>query len=212
MLTTITGFNCRRANGRPSRDYSPASAANSFADALSVNVILSPHNTTPSSDTFRVYYTPPHPPTDDADASGGGNGVVFVCVHGAGYSGLSWAAFANQITKQSNGKVGVLAYDARAHGKSQPQWCSQTKGSGADFRGPLNPTPLDLAGKSAVDQARDGPPDLSLNRLSADLVSLLKTMFPVRAEAPSLVLVGHSMVSCAALVGSLRKLTVRIRF
>lgn len=54
-----------------------------------------------------------------------------------------------------------------------------------------------FAGKSVVDQARAGPPDLSLDRLANDLVALLKTMFPVRAEAPSLVLVGHSMVSLA---------------
>ncbi len=117
QLLTLIVCGRRRANGRPSRDYSPLSAADSFADALSVNVNLTPQTTEPSSDAFRVYYTPPNPPTDDADASGGGNGVVFVCVHGAGYSGLSWAAFANEITKQSNGKVGVLAYDARAHGE-----------------------------------------------------------------------------------------------
>jgi protein phosphatase methylesterase 1 len=111
----------RRLNGRPSRDYSPLSAADSFADALSVSVNLISDSTAPSSDTFRVYYTPPSPPTDDQDASGGGNGVVFVCVHGAGYSGLSWAAFAQELTKQSKGKVGVLAYDARAHGEYHRQ-------------------------------------------------------------------------------------------
>lgn len=65
-----------------------------------------------------MYYTPPTVAADaDQDTSGGKNGVVFVCVHGAGYSGLSWAAFAAEVTAQSKGKVGVLAYDARSHGQ-----------------------------------------------------------------------------------------------
>lgn len=36
--------------------------------------------------------------------------------------------------------------------------------------------------------------DMSLSSLSADLCALLKVMFPSREEAPSLLLVGHSMV------------------
>lgn len=35
---------------------------------------------------------------------------------------------------------------------------------------------------------------MSLPSMADDLVRLLKTMFPVRAEAPAVVLVGHSMV------------------
>lgn len=37
--------------------------------------------------------------------------------------------------------------------------------------------------------------DMSLSSMADDLVRLLKTIFPVREEAPAIVLVGHSMVS-----------------
>lgn len=43
-------------------------------------------------------------------------GVVLVGVHGAGYSGLSFACFAKEVLEREGGKVGVLAYDARGHG------------------------------------------------------------------------------------------------
>jgi protein phosphatase methylesterase 1 len=60
-----------------------------------------------------VYYTPPQPTEEDE----GGRGIVFVCVHGAGYSGLSYAAFGKALAEKGEGKVGVLAYDARGHGE-----------------------------------------------------------------------------------------------
>lgn len=47
--------------------------------------------------------------------------MVFVCVHGAGYSGLSYAAFGKSLVEKGEGKVGVLAYDARGHGESAPR-------------------------------------------------------------------------------------------
>lgn len=149
---------------------------------------------TGSNDTFRVYYTPPIPPLDDEDESGGGNGVVFVCVHGAGYSGLSWAAFAQQVTAQSKGKNGVLSYDARSHGETTSPSCRSLLAPALTVPDtPRRPAPL--AGKTTVDGDRQGAPDLSLETLSADLVALLKAMFPVREQAPAFVLVGHSMVS-----------------
>lgn len=40
-------------------------------------------------------------------------------MHGAGYSGLSYAAFGKALAEKGDGKVGVLAYDARGHG----EWC-----------------------------------------------------------------------------------------
>lgn len=42
--------------------------------------------------------------------------MVFVCVHGAGYSGLSFACFAKDAVAKGGGKVGALAFDARGHG------------------------------------------------------------------------------------------------
>lgn len=37
---------------------------------------------------------------------------------------------------------------------------------------------------------------MSLESMAQDLVLLLKTMFPVREDAPSILLIGHSMVRC----------------
>lgn len=42
-----------------------------------------------------------------------------ICHHGAGYSGLSFACFAKEITDTSKGECGVLAMDARRHGKGK---------------------------------------------------------------------------------------------
>ena len=61
----------------------------------------------PSRDLdFRVYYT----------LSKVKNGTLMVCHHGAGYSGLSFACFAKEVTEISKGECGVLALDARCHG------------------------------------------------------------------------------------------------
>jgi protein phosphatase methylesterase 1 len=84
----------------PNADYAPISASGYFDQALEVTV--------PSSQLqFRIYYTPPKL----------SNGTVMVCHHGAGYSGLSFACFAQETTRISNGECGVLALDARRHGR-----------------------------------------------------------------------------------------------
>ncbi|KAL7005403.1 Protein phosphatase methylesterase 1 [Cystobasidiomycetes sp. EMM_F5] len=86
---------------------------NYFESALSIRV--------GSQSTFRVYYTPPNVAGDsngdDEDAEE--QPVVFVCHHGAGYSGLSFALLAKQVHRSSNGKAGVLSLDCRGHGKSE---------------------------------------------------------------------------------------------
>ncbi|KAK7462477.1 Protein phosphatase methylesterase 1, variant 2 [Stygiomarasmius scandens] len=41
-----------------------------------------------------------------------------VCQHGAGFSGLSFACMAKEITDLSKGECGVMALDARRHGKT----------------------------------------------------------------------------------------------
>ncbi|GAA5999270.1 phosphoprotein phosphatase methylesterase 1 [Rhodotorula paludigena] len=169
-----------------SAQYAPLSAEGSFAEALEVDVPVQnvwAGTVGASTAQFRVYYTPPPAPTtmgggadaDDAHEAGGpgGNGVVFVCVHGAGYSALSFAELAKQLVEpdedgRARGRIGVLAYDARGHGKTRLP---------------------DLA-----DGAEGGKVvDMSLENLGADLVSLLRTLFPDRRTAPALVLVGHSM-------------------
>ncbi|GAA5971044.1 hypothetical protein JCM21900_002789 [Sporobolomyces salmonicolor] len=181
---------------RPSRkrltrqDYSPLSAQGYFAQALEVEVpisaaYVSSDPSSPSPAHFRVYYTPPAPaapstrtaPTGlldpdegDDDERTGRNGVVFVCVHGAGYSGLSFACVAQSLVEKGEGKVGVLAYDARGHGKTR-----------------MPPAPA-LAAVNETEQ-----PKMALENLADDLVRLLEVVWPERTEAPSVILVGHSM-------------------
>lgn len=79
--------------------YKPISAAGYFDQALEVNVPSAQLN-------FRVYYTPPK-------AKGG---TILICHHGAGYSALSFACFAKEVTDLSNGECGILAFDMRRHG------------------------------------------------------------------------------------------------
>ncbi|TFK45375.1 protein phosphatase methylesterase [Heliocybe sulcata] len=96
----------RRTPTTPNPAYAPLSAASYFASANQVSA--------PSRQLdFRVYYTPPTPASTS-------NGAVAVCHHGAGFSGLSFACFAKEVERQSRGELGVLAVDARRHGKTVP--------------------------------------------------------------------------------------------
>lgn len=79
--------------------YKPISASGYFDQALEISV-------PPAQLNFRVYYTPPK--VED--------GTIVVCHHGAGYSALSFACFAKEVTRLSNGECGVFAFDARRHG------------------------------------------------------------------------------------------------
>ena len=93
------------ASTKPSylEGFKPISASGYFDQALEINVPSAQLN-------FRVYYTPPK-------AKGG---TILVCHHGAGYSALSFACFAKEVTGLSNGECGVFAFDVRRHGM-QPQ-------------------------------------------------------------------------------------------
>lgn len=91
------------------------------------DVYASEHSESTATATFRVYYTAPSASNlasardldDDGDGDGtNSNGVVFVCVHGAGYSGLSYACVAKSLVERGRGRIGVLSYDARGHGQS----------------------------------------------------------------------------------------------
>ncbi|KAG0141305.1 hypothetical protein CROQUDRAFT_664032 [Cronartium quercuum f. sp. fusiforme G11] len=151
-----------------SDSYSPLSASGCFEEALSIDI--------ETLGVFRVYLTPPRPVsaaslspfshsyTDEDE--GFSKGIVFVFHHGAGYSGLSAACFAKAVRAQSQGEFGVMSFDCRGHGSSR---------IGSSATGPPD------------------PPDLSLSTLANDMVSLLKMLYPNRADAPSLVLIGHSM-------------------
>ncbi|KAF6756800.1 hypothetical protein DFP72DRAFT_1044563 [Ephemerocybe angulata] len=85
----------------PKPEFAPISAAGFFKEAAQVSV--------PSRALdVRVYHTPA-PAVD---------GTVMVCHHGAGYSGLSFACFAKEVAALSKSECGVLALDARRHGKT----------------------------------------------------------------------------------------------
>ena len=55
---------------------------------------------------YHVYLTPPSDPSKDP---------LYVCHHGAGSSGLTFALFAEELKKKAP-KAGVLSVDARGHG------------------------------------------------------------------------------------------------
>jgi protein phosphatase methylesterase 1 len=102
-----------------------------------------------------AYFTPPMP-----------EGPLFVTHHGAGSSGLSFAAFTSEIHKLLP-KSGVLSLDARGHGSTTI----------------TSPT------------SQASPIDLSLDTLSADLVYILtQTLAKLSQKTPSpIILVGHSL-------------------
>ncbi|KAI0035512.1 protein phosphatase methylesterase [Vararia minispora EC-137] len=95
----------KRRPHRPNPAYSPMSAAGYFEQALQITVPASKLET-------RIYYTAPK--------VSGEPGSILVCHHGAGFSGLSFACFAKEVTTQTNGECGVLSLDARRHGKTVP--------------------------------------------------------------------------------------------
>ncbi|WRT70358.1 uncharacterized protein IL334_007356 [Kwoniella shivajii] len=135
-----------------STDLSPLSASLFFSQALEVNPSSS------SSTTFRVYLSPPTVST----GNGKGKGTYLICHHGAGASGLSFAALAKNVTEQSKGELGVLAYDCRGHGKTKTD-------------------------------SKESDRDLSLPTLLNDLLGLIEHIFPNTSDAPSFILLGHSM-------------------
>lgn len=131
------------------RDQSPISVAGYFQDSLLVSL--------DEDRRFRVYIN--HPIQHHPDHSP----IYFIFHHGAGYSALSAACLAQQVSLQSQARFGLLSFDCRAHGQSVIQ--------------PDHPN----------------PPDLSLSTLSNDLIDLLATLYPPNHPSPSFVLIGHSM-------------------
>ncbi|KAJ7644367.1 Alpha/Beta hydrolase protein [Roridomyces roridus] len=134
-----------RRKRTPNADFAPISAQGYFSDALQVAVPARQLD-------VRAYYTAPK----------FAEGTVMVCHHGAGYSGLSFACLAQEIVGQAKGECGVLAIDARRHGKT----------------------------RSTAEKEDE---DLSLDVLVQDFVEILRAVFPDSAQAPTLLLVGHSM-------------------
>ncbi|KAI0667925.1 protein phosphatase methylesterase [Trametes maxima] len=132
----------------PNPSFSPISAFGYFEQAIQVSVV-------PSDLDVRVYYTAPK--FED--------GTVIICHHGAGYSGLTFACMAKEITDMSKGECGVLSYDCRGHGKTKH-----------------------LDGEKSPEEE-----NLDIDVLTSDLIHLVQAVFPDVQTAPSLLLVGHSL-------------------
>lgn len=90
-------------------------------------------------------------------------GTLFFFHHGAGFSALSFALAAREITRLTGGEAGVMAVDCRGHGRTS------------------HPASVTL------------PLDMSVERLAQDCVEVLQALYPKAGQMPTLVLVGHSM-------------------
>ncbi|KAM0712218.1 hypothetical protein Q7P37_011312 [Cladosporium fusiforme] len=109
-----------------------------------------------STARYHAYITPPSNPSKDP---------LFVCHHGAGSSGLSFAIFAKQI-RALLPNAGVLSLDARGHGSSI-----------------LTPS------------REEAPPDYALSTLTTDALAIIQetqTHFSW-PTLPPLLLIGHSL-------------------
>ncbi|KAI5450636.1 Protein phosphatase methylesterase 1 [Naganishia albida] len=93
--------------------FSPISPASYFTQALEIDP--------PSRNiTFRAYYTPSSISSDAAQTTGKrSRGSVLVCHHGGGLAGTTFACLAKSVRECSRGELGVLAFDARDHGKTR---------------------------------------------------------------------------------------------
>jgi protein phosphatase methylesterase 1 len=141
--------------------YKPISAVGYFDQALEVNVPSAQLN-------FRVYYTPPK-------AKGG---TILICHHGAGYSALSFACFAKEVTGLSNGECGILAFDMRRHGTQARLFDHSAPGEFNAFTGKTVPAP--------EYRTQDVDADLGVTTLVNDCMSLLTSLFPDPTTGPSL--------------------------
>ena len=142
--------------------YKPISASGYFDQALEINVALAQLK-------FRVYYTPPR----------GRGSTVVVCHHGAGYAALSFACFAKEVTRLSNGECGIFAFDTRRHGMQTPSFGRDTlPRCNNAFTGKTHPTP--------ECQTPDFDANLDIMTLVNDFVGLLATVFSDPATRPSL--------------------------
>ena len=152
-----------------SRDtlLSPLPWTDFFAQELYLDTTPSPttsSSTTTSKTTHHIYLTPPTPHT---------SAPLFITHHGAGSSGLSFAALTSSL-KKILPDAGVLSLDARGHGETSIQQHHHPHES-----------------QSGDDHALD----LSLQTLSDDLVNvILATQAKMGwEELPGLILVGHGL-------------------
>ena len=104
-----------------------------------------------------------------------------VCHHGAGYSALGFACLAKEVTETTKSECGILAFDARAHGKPAAASVYAT----ANLFSLGRTTSLSSPGQDPATL------DLSLSTLASDLLNLIQTMYPDPKVAPSFVVGMH---------------------
>jgi protein phosphatase methylesterase 1 len=139
----------------PNPNFSPISASGYLEEAFQVSIPL-------RNLDCRVYYTPPKL----------SNGTVMICHHGAGYSGLSFACFAKEVTETTKGECGVLSLDARRHGNKFILHL-------------LLRISLDkILGKTTSTEVMDS--DLSIDVLVTDFCELIQILFSDPSNCPSL--------------------------
>ena len=144
----------RKPKRVPNPNFSAISASGYFEEAFQVSIPL-------RNLDCRVYYTPPKL----------SSGTIMICHHGAGYSGLSFACFAKEVTETTKGECGVLSLDARRHGNK----------SLLDLH--LRTTLDKILGKTTSTEAIDS--DLSIDVLVADFCVLIQILFPDPSKCPS---------------------------
>lgn len=115
--------------------------------------------------THHVYLTPPKP-----------GGPLFVMHHGAGSSGLSFAAVTAEI-KKTLPEAGVLSLDTREHGETTVR------------------RKISTGNEASNDTTNGAAVDMRLGTLSQDLVAVVRlTQDRMQwTELPDIVLVGHSL-------------------
>ena len=116
---------------------------------------------------YHVYITPPTDPK---------KGPLFICHHGAGASGLSFAVLAQQIRRRVP-EAGILSLEARAHGSVVTSTSTSTFPSA-----PSQPLKEEI-------------PDFSIAALAADalaMITLTQSHFSWPALPPT-ILIGHSL-------------------
>ncbi|GFZ48458.1 Protein phosphatase methylesterase 1 [Saitozyma sp. JCM 24511] len=178
----------------PAQDLSPLSASGFFSQALEVT----PRG---SSTAFRVYLTPPNPqPSPNASTP---THIPTTLAAGpspphAGPSGSSSTSPAKATTTTSGTEQGkakgtylVCHHGAGAGGLSFAALAKEVTEKSAGEMGVLS---YDARGHGKTkSQTKSEETTLTLEKLLEDLMGILEHLFPDPKDAPSLVLMGHSM-------------------
>lgn len=149
----------------------------------------------------------PHIPDDDGDddegpANAANNassstppspGTLLLFHHGAGFSSLSFALTAREITRLTKGEVGVMAFDCRGHGRTRHGGGGGGGGDEVDGDdGDEVSMPPPPSSSSSPTPPSSPPLDMSLSKLTHDAVTLLAKLYDA-STLPTLILAGHSM-------------------